>query len=143
MITIKRTFPKYEKHSFENVSELTKWAMDYAEKKGCDLDAYVRAAYNDDEELVNIIDDKDYTLEKLFYDGWVEIKEEGTLKFGTINIDGEERDWEFEDISAMMDNWYSDECTLPANDDPVTYAEYNGEIIDAEVFEDIINMFKN
>ena len=64
------------------------------------------------------------------------------LKFQTINIDGEERNWEFSRIEDMMENWLSDDCTLPANDDPVVFAEYNGVPIHAEVFEDIINEFR-
>ena len=64
------------------------------------------------------------------------------LKFKTINIDGEIRNWEFEYIEDMLKNWLSDDCTLPANDDEVVFAEYNGEKIEAKVFEDIINEFR-
>ena len=64
------------------------------------------------------------------------------LKFKTINIDGEIRNWEFEYIEDMLKNWLSDDCTLPANDDEVVFAEFNGEKIKANVFEDIINEFR-
>ena len=64
------------------------------------------------------------------------------LKFKTINIDGEIRNWEFEYIEDMLKNWLSDDCTLPANDDEVVFAEFNGEKIGAKVFEDIINEFR-
>ena len=64
------------------------------------------------------------------------------LKFQTINIDGEIRNWEFEHIEDMLKNWLSDDCTLPANDDEVVFAEFNGEKIEAKVFEDIINEFR-
>lgn len=64
------------------------------------------------------------------------------LKFKTINIDGEIRNWEFEYIEDMLKNWLSDDCTLPANDDEVVFAEFNGEKIEAKVFEDIINEFR-
>jgi hypothetical protein len=64
------------------------------------------------------------------------------LKFKTINIDGEIRNWEFEYIEDMLKNWWSDDCTLPANDDEVVFAEFNGEKIEAKVFEDIINEFR-
>lgn len=64
------------------------------------------------------------------------------LKFKTINIDGEIRSWEFEYIEDMLKNWWSDDCTLPANDDEVVFAEFNGEKIEAKVFEDIINEFR-
>lgn len=75
MITIERTFPTYQKHTFKSITELTTWAWEYAISKGCDADAYVRAVYNEDGELVNMVDDKDYTLGELFYDGWREVKE--------------------------------------------------------------------
>lgn len=64
------------------------------------------------------------------------------LKFQTINIDEEIRNWEFEYIEDMLKNWLSDDCTLPANDDEVVFAEFNGEKIEAKVFEDIINEFR-
>lgn len=64
------------------------------------------------------------------------------LKFQTINIDEEIRNWEFEHIEDMLKNWLSDDCTLPANDDEVVFAEFNGEKIEAKVFEDIINEFR-
>lgn len=63
------------------------------------------------------------------------------LKFQTINIDGKVRNWEFEYIEDMLKNWLSDDCTLPANDDEVVFAEFNGEKIEAEIFEDIIKEF--
>ena len=63
------------------------------------------------------------------------------LKFKTTNIDGEIRTWEFEYIEDMLKNWMSDDCTLPANDDAVVFAELNGEKIEAEIFEDIIKEF--
>lgn len=64
------------------------------------------------------------------------------LKFKTTNIDGEVRNWEFEYIEDMLKNWLSDDCTLPANDDEVVFAEFNGEKIEAKIFEDIINEFR-
>lgn len=63
------------------------------------------------------------------------------LKFKTVNIDGEIRNYEFEYIEDMLKNWLSDDCTLPANDDEVVCAEFNGAKIEAKVFEDIINEF--
>lgn len=63
------------------------------------------------------------------------------LKFKTVNIDGEVRNWEFEYIEDMLKNWLSDNCTLPSNDDEVLFAEFNGEELKARVFEDIINEF--
>lgn len=63
------------------------------------------------------------------------------LRFQTINVDGEIRNWEFECIEEMLKNWLSDDCTLPANDDEVVFAELNGEKIEAEIFEDIIKEF--
>lgn len=70
MITIKRTFPTYQKHTFASVADLTNWAIDYATRKGCDADAYVRSVEHDGE--IEFIDDKAYTLGELFYDGWRE-----------------------------------------------------------------------
>lgn len=63
------------------------------------------------------------------------------LKFKTINVDGEIRNWEFEYIEDMLKNWLSDDCTLPANDDEVVFAEFNGEKVEAKIFEDIIKEF--
>lgn len=63
------------------------------------------------------------------------------LKFQTINIDDKVRNWKFEYIEDMLKNWLSDDCTLPANDDEVVFAEFNGEKIEAEIFEDIIKEF--
>lgn len=74
MITIERTFPRYERHTFESVAELTDWAWEYAISKGCDADAYVRMDYTDNGEA-EIIEDKDYTLGELSHDGWREVKE--------------------------------------------------------------------
>ena len=64
------------------------------------------------------------------------------LTFKTINVEGEIRSWSFERVEDMLENWFSDDCTLPANDDPVVYAEYNGVALEADVFEDIINKFR-
>lgn len=63
------------------------------------------------------------------------------LRFQTINVDGEVRNWKFKCIEDMLKNWLSDDCTLPANDDEVVFAELNGEKIEAEIFEDIIKEF--
>lgn len=63
------------------------------------------------------------------------------LKFKTVNVDGKIREWEFTYIEDMLKIWLSDECTLPANDDEVVLAEFNGEKIKAKIFEDIIVEF--
>lgn len=44
------------------------------------------------------------------------------IHFETINIDGNKVVWDFDNAKEIIDNWYSDDCFLPANDDPVTSA---------------------
>lgn len=51
----------------------------------------------------------------------------GTLLFGTINIEGEHRKWKFDTIKELADRWYDEyDATLPDGDDPVTYASIGG-----------------
>lgn len=78
MIIIEKTFPKYQKHKFNTVFELTNWAWEYAINKGIDAEAYIRTIYEDDEFI--LIEDKDYTLKELFYDGWREINEDEEIE---------------------------------------------------------------
>ena len=63
------------------------------------------------------------------------------LKFKTINVDGQTRSWEFRYIEDMLKNWLSADCDLPANDDEVVSAEFNGQKLEAKVFEDIVLEF--
>jgi hypothetical protein len=75
MIIIERHFPNYQKKKFENVTELTDWAYQYAEDKGCDVDSYIRTVPDEEGYLVTV-EDKEYTLSQLFYDGWREVAED-------------------------------------------------------------------
>lgn len=52
---------------------------------------------------------------------------EPKLRFVTINIDGKHREWEFDTLEEVRDLWHSEECILPANDDPVTHATMDGK----------------
>ena len=60
------------------------------------------------------------------------------IKFKTINVDGIEIAREFDTLEEIKNDWYSDDCTLPANDDAVVYAEIDGKKIEAKVFEDVV-----
>ena len=60
------------------------------------------------------------------------------IKFKTINIDGMEITREFNTVEEVENDFYSEDCSLPANDDEVIEAEYDGEKIDAKIFLDII-----
>ena len=60
------------------------------------------------------------------------------IKFTTINVDGMEVEREFNTAEEIEKDWYSDDCSLPANDDEVISAEVDGEEIEAEIFLDII-----
>ena len=60
------------------------------------------------------------------------------IKFKTINVDGMEIVREFNTMEEIKNDWYSDDCTLPANDDKVVFVEVDGKNIEAEIFEDII-----
>ena len=65
------------------------------------------------------------------------------IRFKTINVDGIEIEREFNTADEIKKDWYSEEgTTLPANDDEVVFAEVNGEKIEAEVFEDIIDALR-
>lgn len=57
------------------------------------------------------------------------IHAEPALRFGSSNIDGMHIDWEFDTLKEVRDLWWSDQCPLPANDDPITYATWKGEPI--------------
>ncbi|MDB1497117.1 hypothetical protein PL960_09055 [Bifidobacterium adolescentis] len=57
------------------------------------------------------------------------IHAEPALRFGSVNINGMHIDWEFDALKELHDLWWSDECPLPANDTPVTYATWKGEPI--------------
>lgn len=60
------------------------------------------------------------------------------IRFKTINVDGNKITREFQTVEEIKNDWYSDDCTLPANDDKVIWAERDGISIKATVFEDII-----
>lgn len=61
------------------------------------------------------------------------------IKFTTINVDEVEITREFETVKEIKDDWHSDNCTLPANDDKVVYAEIDGvQLHYPKVFEDLM-----
>ena len=77
MIVIKKTSPVYVLKEFKDVHKLTEWAVDYALSKGIDEDSYVRTKIelDEDENITSIeyIEDKDYTIDQLRYDGWTNV----------------------------------------------------------------------
>jgi hypothetical protein len=62
------------------------------------------------------------------------------IKLTTINIDGVEVTREFNTVEEIKKDWYSDNCTLPANDDEVVYAELDGiQLHYPKIFEDLMD----
>lgn len=59
------------------------------------------------------------------------------IHFVTINCENNERNWLFDTVQEIEDNWWSDDCTLPMLDDELVYAEVNGKVIKGEIFEDL------
>lgn len=49
------------------------------------------------------------------------------IKFKSINIDGKEKDWEFDSRSELESGWNCPFVDLPANDDPVFHIELDGK----------------
>ena len=61
------------------------------------------------------------------------------IKFTTINVDGVEVAREFKTIKELTQEYYSDNCDLPANDDKIVYAELDGiRLYYPQFFEDLI-----
>ena len=61
------------------------------------------------------------------------------IKFTTVNVDGMKITREFNTVEEIKKDWYSDDCTLPANDDEVIYAEIDGmQLHYPKIFEDLI-----
>lgn len=62
------------------------------------------------------------------------------IKFTTINVDGLEITREFKTIKELKNEYYSDNCDLPANDDEVVFAEFDGERLHyPKTFEDLMD----
>jgi hypothetical protein len=62
------------------------------------------------------------------------------IKFTTINVDGLEITREFKTIKALKNEYYSNDCDLPANDDEVVFAEVDGvQLHYPKTFEDLID----
>ena len=62
------------------------------------------------------------------------------IKFTTINVDGLKVTREFNSVEEIKQDWYSDNCTLPANDDEVIYAEIDGvQLHYPTIFEELLN----
>ena len=62
------------------------------------------------------------------------------IKFITINVDGLEVTREFKTIKELAQEYYSDNCDLPANDDKIVYAEYDGcRLYYPKIFEELID----
>ena len=62
------------------------------------------------------------------------------IKFTTINVDGIKITREFNTVEEIKKDWYSDDCTLPANDDEIIYAELDGiQLHYPKIFEDLLD----
>ena len=62
------------------------------------------------------------------------------IKFTTINVDGLKVTREFNSVEEIKQDWYSDNCTLPANDDEVIYAEIDGvQLHYPTIFEELLD----
>ena len=62
------------------------------------------------------------------------------IKFTTINVDGLKVTREFNSVKEIKQDWYSDNCSLPANDDEVIYAEIDGiQLHYPTIFEELLD----
>lgn len=41
------------------------------------------------------------------------------ITFKSMNVDEEIREWKFNDAKELEDEWNSERCNVPANDDPI------------------------
>lgn len=63
------------------------------------------------------------------------------IKFTTINVDGLEVTRHFKTIRELKNEYYSDNCDLPANDDRIIFAEINGEQLQGmKTFEELMDI---
>ena len=58
--------------------------------------------------------------------------------FVSLNIDSDVVTWDFDTVEEIEEEWWSDECSLPANDDLIIYAAYDGKKIKCNDFEDML-----
>lgn len=149
MIRIARSFPIPEAHEFANATDLTSWAMDYAERKGCVMDAYVKSVSTDD--TLEIIEDEDYTLRELKSDGWrskhFELLDIKTYH-GNCTIFGESNSLDIHYDSDTLDNYsrhpiyaepYADEDEAIDTYKDDIRAEIEEAFPDAENIDDILD----
>lgn len=64
------------------------------------------------------------------------------ISFTTLNVDGYLVSWAMTPFD-LINEWWSEDCSLPANDDPVISCIYKGKNIEADCFEDIIHHFED
>lgn len=64
------------------------------------------------------------------------------IEFVTRNVDGHLVCWEYDDKDELYKEWMSEDCGLPANDDPLLYAEIdeNPVLLINAMFEDLIRL---
>lgn len=60
------------------------------------------------------------------------------IQFKSRNVDNVEREWAFPNIVALEEKWVSDECDLPANDDPIYEVKVGIHTICVETFEELL-----
>ena len=63
------------------------------------------------------------------------------LRFVTINVDGEYREWEFESVEDLREEYHKEDYQLCGNDDPVTEMEVFGIPMYVNSFDDIVSLF--
>lgn len=62
------------------------------------------------------------------------------IQFTTKNVDGEIITRQFRSVNAIADNWLSENCDLPANDDEVLEFRICGvPIVGCKQFEDVLS----
>ena len=67
------------------------------------------------------------------------------IKFKSINIDGEIREWTFSSVDELDNAYWSEDADIPSNDDPISGITFNDEPIgirfllgEDAVFSDLI-----
>lgn len=63
------------------------------------------------------------------------------LSFVTINVDGEYREWDFNSIEDLREEYYREDYRICSNDDPVTGMEFCGIPMYVNCFDDIVKLF--
>lgn len=60
------------------------------------------------------------------------------IQFKSRNVDNQEREWAFSNISTLEAEWLSDECDLPANDDSIYDVKVGVHTVCVETFGELL-----